>query len=341
MSSKPAARAPRRRVTMAEVARLAGVSPTTVSFVINDRPNSGIPEETRVRVFTAVRELGYRPNRQARNLRLQRTHSLGFYVPEYMLDSHQYFAVALFQPLLRAADQRGYQIVAFTGGSDVVGRFTDLVDANVVDGFILTDSTIDDPRARYLAGAGVPFASLGRTASELPQSWVDIDNAAAIGLMVDYLVERGHERIAYAGRSVEQYWWRERQEGFLARMAHHGLRVRKPWLMQGTESQMDARLARLLSNKDRPSAVITAGDAVAVSAYRASKAAGLKVGEDIAITGFDSPLWMLDPILTNLTFPVEKLATALVERCLRELDEGPSSAPGEVIPTTISPGESA
>jgi DNA-binding LacI/PurR family transcriptional regulator len=326
---------------MAEVARLAGVSPTTVSFVINDRPNSGIPEETRVKVFTAVRELGYRPNRQARNLRLQRTHSLGFYVPEYMLDSHHYFAVVLFQPLLRAADQRGYQIVAFTGGSDVVGRFSDLVEANVVDGFILTDSTIDDPRARYLASAGVPFASLGRTAPELPQSWVDIDNVAAIGLMVDYLVERGHERIGYVGRSLEQYWWREREDGFHARMAHHGLRVRKPWVIHGPEAEVDTKLTRLLSAKNRPTALITGGDAIAVSAYRASKRAGLRVGEDIAITGFDTPLWMLDPVLTNLSFPVEELATALVERCLREFDEGPTDAPGEVIPTSLLPGESA
>lgn len=341
MSSNPAARALRRRVTMAEVARLAGVSPTTVSFVINDRPNSGIPEETRDRVFTAVRELGYRPNRQARNLRLQRTHSLGFYVPEYMLDSHRYFALVLFQPLLRAADQRGYQIVAFTGGTDAVGRFADMVDANVVDGFILTDSTIDDPRARYLAGAGVPFASLGRTAPELPQSWVDIDNAAAIGLMVDYLVERGHQQIAYAGRSLEQYWWREREDGFRARMLHHGLPVRKPWVFHGTEAQADATLTRVLSAKNRPSAVITAGDLIAVSAYRAGKAAGLRVGRDVAITGFDAPLWMLDPVLTNLSFPVEELATALVERCLRELDEGPTTDPGEVIPTSVLPGESA
>ncbi|HST85848.1 MAG TPA: LacI family DNA-binding transcriptional regulator [Kineosporiaceae bacterium] len=340
MSSNPAARAPRRRVTMAEVARLAGVSPTTVSFVINDRPNSGIPEETRVRVLTAVSELGYRPNRQARNLRLQRTHSLGFYVPEYMLDSHQHFALALFQPLLRAADQRGYQIVAFTGGTDVVGRFADMVEANMVDGFILTDSAIDDPRARYLAGAGVPFASLGRTAPELPQSWVDIDNAAAIGLMVDYLVERGHQQIAYAGKSLEQYWWREREAGFRTRMLHHGLAVRKPWVLNGA-AEGNTSLARVLSAKNRPSAVITAGDSIAVSAYRASKAAGLKVGHDIAITGFDPPLWMLDPVLTNLNFPVEELAIALVERCLRELDEGPSDAPGEVIPTFILPGESA
>ncbi len=292
-------------------------------------------------MFAAVRELGYRPNRQARNLRLQRTHSLGFYVPEYMLDSHQFFAVVLFQPLLRAADQRGYQIVAFTGGSDVVGRFTDLVEANVVDGFILTDSRIDDARAIYLAAAGVPFASLGRTAPELPQSWVDIDNEAAIGLMVDYLVERGHQEIAYAGRPHDQYWFRERENGFRARMAHHGLRVRKPWVVRGTEAQLDATLPRLLSSKDRPTAVITAGDVIAVSAYRASKAAGLRVGQDIAITGFDSPLWMLDPVLTNLRFPVEELATALVERCLREFDEGPTGAPGEVIPTSILPGESA
>ena len=326
---------------MAEVARLAGVSPTTVSFVINDRPNSGIPDETRARVQAAVQELGYRPNRQARNLRMQRTHSLGFYVPEYMLDPHNFFTVVFLQSLLSAADRIGYQIVAFSGGPDVVGRFADLVEANVVDGFVLHDSAIDDPRARYLASAGVPFASLGRTAPDLPQCWVDIDNAASIGLMVDYLVERGHEQIAYAGRPHDHYWWREREEGFRARMAHHGLRVRAPWVIREPENRIEAKLTRMLSSKNRPSAVITAGDAIAVSAYRASTAAGLQIAKDVAITGFDSQLWMLDPVLTTLTFPVEELATALVARCLRELEEGTTGAPGEVLPTEIMPGASA
>lgn len=326
---------------MADVARRAQVSPTTVSFVVNDRPGSGIPDETRERVLAAVRELGYRPNRQARNLRLQRTRSLGFFVPDYMLDAHSYFAVAFLQPLLRAADRRGYQIVAFTGVGDVVARFADLVADHTVDGFILSDSTVDDPRARYLAGAGVPFGSFGRTAADLPQSWVDLDNRAAMATVVDHLVERGHERIAYAGRASDQYWWHERSEGFLDRMAHHGLRVPAGSVVKGDDEAIRSRLARLLARRDRPTAIVTGGDAIAVSSYRACGAAGLAVGRDVAVTGFDPMLWMLDPALTTLSFPVEEAADALVERCLRELEEGPVAEPGRYITAYLIHGDSA
>jgi DNA-binding LacI/PurR family transcriptional regulator len=327
---------------MADVARMAGVSPTTVSFVINERPDCGIPDETRARVLAAVRDLGYHPNRQARNLRQRRTRSLGFFVADFMLDPYQHFVVAFFQPLLRAADRRGYQIVAFTGSSqDAVSKFADLVAGHVVDGFIFTDSGVDDPRARYLADAEVPFASFGRTAAQLPQSWVDLDNPAAMATVVDHLVEAGHERIAYLGRPSRRYWWQERVDGVRSRLTHHGLRLRPSWVVAGEDEQVEVGLRRLLQRRDRPTAVITGGDALAVPAYRACRAAGLTVGRDVAVTGFDPLLWMLDPPLTTLAFPIEEAAEALVDRCLRELDSGPLDEPGRYIPVHLVKGRSA
>jgi DNA-binding LacI/PurR family transcriptional regulator len=326
---------------MVDVARLAGVSPTTVSFVINNRLEAGIAQETRERVLAAVRELGYRPNRQARNLRQSRTRSLGFFLPEYMLSGSNYFAVAFLQPLLRAADQHGYQIMAFTASGDPLSRYADLVAAGAVDGFILVDSRIEDPRARYLSEAGVPFASFGRTAEDLPQSWVDLDNRASMAQVVDYLVERGHHQIAYAGRPLTAYWWREREEGFRARMLHHGLTVRPTWMLAAADDVITERLTRILTHDDRPTAVVTGGDGIAISAYRACAAAQLAVGTEVAVTGFDPLFWMLNPALTTLSFPVEQVAEALVERCLEELEHGPVHRGGHYFPAHLIHGASA
>lgn len=328
---------------MADVARLAGVSPTTVSFVINERPGSGIPEETRLRVLTAVEDLGYQPNRQARSLRLQRTRQLGFHVSGALLEPHHVFAVSFVSHLLREAERRGYQILVFTSSGDVTGRLSELVAAHSVDGFVITDSSIDDPRARYLAGAGMPFASFGRTEADLPQSWVDVDNVAGIGSMIDYLVGSGHEHIAYVGPRQPGYWFRERLEGFLARTRHHGLSVPDSWVVQEPREKVEAAVGRLVSGRRRPTAVVTAADWLAVEAIRAVRSAGLRVGHDVAVTGFDGgPLqWLTDPPLTTVRLPFEQAAAALVERCLREIEEGPTGEPGVYLPTDIVVGGSA
>ncbi|MDP4502578.1 LacI family DNA-binding transcriptional regulator [Nonomuraea turcica] len=343
MSTRQGARGRRRRPTMADVARLAGVSPTTVSFVINERPGSGIPEETRLRVLAAVEDLGYQPNRQARSLRLQRTRQLGFHVSGALLESNQVFAVSFVSPLLREAERRGYQILVFTSPGDVTDRLGELVAAHGVDGFVITDSSIDDPRARYLAGVGMPFASFGRTEADLPQSWVDVDNAAGVASMVDYLVSKGHEDIAYVGPRLPGYWFIERVEGFRARMRHHGLAVPGSWLVQEPEAKVEAAVGRLLRGRRRPTAVVTAADWLAVAAIRAVRSAGLRVGHDVAVTGFDGgPLqWLTDPPLTTVRLPFEQAAAALVERCLLEIEEGPTGEPGIYLPTEILVGGSA
>ncbi|GIG29588.1 LacI family DNA-binding transcriptional regulator [Cellulomonas marina] len=336
----PAAGTTRGRTTLDDVARSAGVSRTTVSFVLNDRPNSGIPEGTRARVLEAAASLGYRPNRLARNLRLQRTGSLGLYVPDENLDAHFPVGLAYLQPLLHAAEERGCQVVTFTGGTDPVGRYADLVAAHAVDGFVLTDSAVDDPRARYLDSVGMPFSSIGRTSGALPQRWVDIDNAAAIGLAVDHLVALGHRRIAYLGPGRSHYWWAERVDGFRAAMARHGLPVPPGWVASGDDDELQAVATHLLARPDRPTAVVTPGDAATVPVYRACARAGLVVGPDLSVTGFDPLLWMLDPALTTLTVDHDLMARTAVDACLRAVEGLPDATAGTYVEVHLRPGSS-
>jgi DNA-binding LacI/PurR family transcriptional regulator len=334
---------PRKRVTMADVARRAGVSPTTVSFVINERRGSGIPEETRRRVLTAVRELGFQPNRQARNLRMQRTRQLGFHIPGELLDVHYVFAVSFLQPLLREAERHGYHVLVFTSGGDVTDHLAALVAGHGVDGFVVTDSSVDDPRVRYLAGVGMPFASFGRTEADLPQCWADVDNAEGIAAMVDHLVDKGHEAIAFIGpQGRPGYWFEERLTGFRDRIAHHGLPLPDSWVVRAGDGEVEASANRLLRGPRAPTAVVTASDPLAVEVIRAVRAAGLTVGRDIAVTGFDGgPLqWLTDPPLTTVRMPFERIAAVLVERCLREIEQGPTGEPGVYLPTEIVVGGS-
>jgi DNA-binding LacI/PurR family transcriptional regulator len=325
-----------------DVARLARVSRQTVSNVLNNR--TGYSEETRARVLRAIEELDYQPHRAARSLRSQRTMQLGYHMPVEQLAADNAFVLGFIQALVRGAAYRGHHVLVFTEQDDELEVFRELVAIRGVDGFILSGSRVDDPRARYLQEAGVPFAIFGRTAAHLPQTWVDIDSVAAVGSAVDYLVDRGHEAFAYVGYAAQNYWDLERLEGFRKGLADHGLRVAERSILQGsTLDAVHGQVLRLLGRKRRPTAIVSGSDVLAAVAVNAAKSMGLRVRQDVAVTGFDGGFvqQMTEPVLTSVRIPVDRIADELVGRCLREIDEGPTDAPGLLVPTEIAVGGSA
>jgi DNA-binding LacI/PurR family transcriptional regulator len=324
---------------MADVAVHAGVSVTTVSLVINDRQGSGISESTRQRVLTAVRELHYRPNRTAANLRLSRTQVLGLHITESMLARKSPFALSILPFLISAADKRHYQLMTFTDRDDGTARIAELCGQRAVDGFVLTDTSIDDPRARYLAEQGFPFATMGRLAADLPQHWVDVDNRQAMRTALDHLASRGHKAIAFAAPREDGYWWDERVDAFVEWSKEHGTRDASSWVVRAPMSHLAPRVNALLADR-RPTALVAAGNGAVVPCYRAVNALGLQVGKDLAVVGFDPELWMLDPPLTTLTVPFPKLAESLVDRIHRQIQGSPSPARGTLVHSELVVRES-
>jgi len=325
-----------------DVARLARVSRQTVSNVLNNR--SGYSEDTRARVLRAIEELDYQPHRAARSLRSQRTMQLGYHMPSEQLAAENAFVLGFIQALVRAAADRGHHVLVFTEQGDELEVFRELVAIRGVDGFILSGSRVDDPRVRYLHQAGVPFAMFGRTDPGLPQTWVDTDSVAAAASAVGYLVGRGHESFAFVGYDARNYWDLERLEGFRKGLADHGIRAAEgSVVLGGTLEEVHAGALRLLDGKRRPTAIVTGSDVLAAVVVNAARSIGLRVGQDVAVTGFDGGFvqQMTEPILTSVRIPVDRIAAELIGRCLREIDDGPTSEPGMVVPTEIAVGGSA
>jgi DNA-binding LacI/PurR family transcriptional regulator len=325
-----------------DVARLARVSRQTVSNVLNNR--TGYSEETRNRVLAAIEALDYQPHRAARSLRSQRTMQLGYHMPSEQLAAENAFVLGFIQALVRAAADNGHHVLVFTEQGDVLEVFRELVAIRGVDGFILSGSRGDDPRAHYLHQAGVPFAVFGRTAPGLPQTWVDIDSVAAASSAVDYLAANGHERFAYVGYGAKNSWDVERLEGFRKGLADHGIRVAERSIILGdTLAAVHADVLRLLGRKHRPTAIVTGSDVLAAVAVNAAKSLGLRVGQDVAVTGFDGGFvqQMTEPMLTSVRIPVDRIAAELIACCLREIDEGMVQSAGVLVPTEIAPGGSA
>lgn len=323
------------------MARLAGVSRQTVSNVLNGR--AAFSRDTESRVVAAMEQLAYRPSRAAQTMRSRRTRQLAYHMFGEQLEVVRGFTLSFVQALVKAAARVDHQVVVFTHQGDEPGpAFRDLIARRSVDAFIIDDSRVDDERARLLAAEGVPFACFGRTAPDLPQQWVDVDNAAGMQLLVEHLVAAGHRDYAYVGAGGGEYWKRERLDGLRAGLARHGLAIADDRVFHGDDRQIRGWLSGL--PRDRaPTAIVTSSDAVAAGVVNWCHAAGLRVGREVAVTGFDGGAigLLTDPTLTSVRIPVDRIAHELVARCLDEISAGPTGRPGVLVPTELTVGGSA
>ncbi|MEV0157130.1 LacI family DNA-binding transcriptional regulator [Micromonospora sp. NPDC050686] len=323
------------------MAKLAGVSRQTVSNVLNGRKDY-FSTQTQARVTAAMEALSYQPNRAAQTLRSRRSMQIGYHMSGEELETVKGFTLSFLQALIKAAARRGYQILAFTHtDDDPLPVLTELIARGNVDALIVSESQVDDPRVRLLANNQLPFVSFGRLAPGLPQQWVDVDNAKGMVALMDHLVGKGYRRFAYIGAEGDEYWKRERLDGFRAGLDRHGLPAGD--IFQGTGNAIREQVRALVGRRSRPDAIVTDSDSVAAVVVNVCHACGLRVGRDIAVTGFDGGAMGLitEPTITSVRIPVEKIASELIERCQAEIDGGPTGRPGTLVPTEIFHGGSA
>ncbi|CAM3364029.1 LacI family DNA-binding transcriptional regulator [Kibdelosporangium persicum] len=332
----------RRRVGIVDVAAAAGVSRQTVSNVLNGR-DEYYSAMTYEKVTSAMRALGYQPNRAAQTLRSRRTMQIGYHIFGEQLDRAQGFTLHFLLSLVKAGSEVDHQVLVFTHHhEDPLGVFKDLVARHAVDAVILSESTVEDDRARFLADSRIPFACFGRLAPDLPQHWVDVDNEAGMRAVVDMLVAEDHQRFAYLGADGDQYWKLERLNGFTRRLAEHGLRLPKTSVFRGPDQGVRRRARQLLTSRKPPTAIVTGSDAVAAVVVNVAHSLGLRVGVDVAVTGFDGGAVGLttEPTLTSARIPVERISRELIGRCLRQVEHGRDDEPGLLLPTELVRGGS-
>lgn len=332
-----------RRVGIVDVAARAGVSRQTVSNVINGRKEY-YSQNTYDRVLTAMADLRYQPDRAAQSLRSRRSRQIGYHMFGKQLESVNGFFLHFLQSLVKQASLDDYQMLVFTHHADnPLETFKELIARRSVDAFILSESTVDDPRVQLLADSGIPFACMGRLAPTLPQQWVDVDNIAGMLPLVEHLVTAGHRSFAYVGDDSGNYWTTERFQGLLRGLAEHRLSVPAANVHYGDDPGVRSFVRRLLARKRPPSAVVCSSDAVAAVVVNVAHSLGLVVGRDVAVTGFDGGAigMFTEPTLTSVRIPVEQIARELIHRCRREIESGPTAEPGLLVPTELVLGGSA
>lgn len=319
---------PRTGPTLASVAAVAGVSRQTVSNVLN-APDRVAPE-TLARVRTAIESLHYRPNRVARSLRTRASRQLGYCFQPAPVGGLNVVLDRFVHAITESAAGDGFHVLLFTapGGAAGLDRYADLLAQQAVDGFVLSDTVVGDPRPGWLAARGVPFVSFGRTwTGEEHGAWVDVDGATGISQAVEHVHALGHRRIAFLGWPDGSGVGDDRLAGY--RAACHRLAV-PPEVVRGDGGIESGRAVagRLLDRPDPPTALVCVSDLAAHGALRAVTERGLRPGRDVAVTGFDdTPSAALPGIeLTSVSQPIEQVGRAAVRMVLAQL--GGAGEPG-------------
>ncbi|WP_235022113.1 MULTISPECIES: LacI family DNA-binding transcriptional regulator [unclassified Rathayibacter] len=302
---------------MKDVARLAGVSMTTVSFVVND--SKPVTPETRERVQAAMRELDYRPNALARAL-ARRSSRIVAVVHPLVPGRPLTTATAFFTGAAEAAAENGYSIVLWptVGGSE---RLADLRSDGLIDGVILMQVASEDERVAILRDAGTPFALIGRTRDPSALDWVDIDFEGMVGQAIERLAGLGHSRIALVlgGEGSDFGPYARTEEAFARMCAARGLAGS---LLRCDESPAGGRaLARSLDVGAVTAVVIINGGA-AIGFAHELRHRGVSVPDDLSIVLLASDpdvADLADPALDLLVGPGHALGRRGVEALLARL----------------------
>ncbi len=292
------------RITLKDLAKETGYSITTISRALAGYDD--VSEQTRKFILDVAERLGYQPNQLARQLQSQRTNTIGLILPAY----GPRFSDAFFSEFLSGvgteASSHSYDLLLATqiAGTEGLPVYKRIVGSGRVDGMILLRTQQHDPRIEYLHSAGLPFVAHGRSETDFEFSYVDVDGELGLLLATRHFISLGHRRIAFVAAMPDLMLTRHRLAGYYRALAEHDLPADPALVVYGDltqQSGLELGLS-LLQMDRRPTAIVASNDLMALGVVMAARQLGLRVGVDVAISGYDdTPLAAhADPPLTSV-----------------------------------------
>ncbi|MGO4404536.1 LacI family DNA-binding transcriptional regulator [Bosea sp. RAF48] len=317
-----------RPSTITDVATAAGVSPMTVSRVLNGRGGAG--EETRQRVLEAAQALNYRPNAFAQSLKSDRSHTVGIVVPDIVNP--------FFPEIIRGAElvarPAGYTLLSCNVVEDpereeeVLGTLLD----KRVDGVIICSARLDEERLLRAVAPHRAVVLINRSVAKRHAGTIEVDYRSGVEALITQLVAQGRRRFGFAAGLASSHGGRKRREGIEAALARHGLSLAfdqpcTPDLQGGADIA-----ARFLPEAARIDAMICYNDLIALGLMKPLEQAGIRVPDDIAIVGCDDipAASLVSPALTTLRIAKQDLGE-MAMRMLLDRIAGRNAQQGIVI----------
>ena len=322
-------------MNIGEIARRAGVSPSTVSYVLSGR--RPVSPQTRQRIQVVIDELGYRPNAAARALKEGRTRTLGLVIPPASLrltDTQLGFVASV----VEAAAHADLDVLLSPSGGDHDRSFERLISGRRVDGVILMEIRLEDERVTRLQQTGLPFVTIGRTTHAGGTCWVDLDYATLVARCVHHLADLGHRTVALINRSTELlaagYGPAHRaQAGFDEAVLQRGLAgINLPCADDSAAGE--ECFEQLREHHPEVTAITTINETALPGIQRGIERAKVAVPRELSIVGVAARHWAegFRPPLTAADMPTLEMGTHAVDLLLERI-AAPTSEPRHLLLT--------
>jgi DNA-binding LacI/PurR family transcriptional regulator len=324
-------------LTIKEIAKIAGVSPSAVSFVLNNRV--GVSEATRKKVLEIINETEFTPNRSSRRLSLKKSFNICLAMSTASSPFVDLFYFDITRGIVDASTRYDYNLILNQlsykkGGKSHIPSSVRNKDA---DGIIFLQDT-PEPILKEAAAMQVPFILVDAEpkANEIYTS-VNLDSEWSCQVATNYLIKKGHRDIGFITSSYLPRYYNQTVSGFSKAMIDSGLKVKKSWTYAEAEDELTAYkgMAQILRNKRRPSAMVCAGDRYAIGAIHCVQDRGLSVPGDISFIGMDNILLSsyITPPLTTISFNTFEMGRTAFELLMKKIN-------GQAIKSIVFPSES-
>lgn len=333
-------------ITIKDVAKLAGVSPSTVSRTCNN--SSSISEATKEKVKKAMEELGYEPNFQASNLASKNSKTIGVILPVSENSVYQNsFFLEVIHGIAQVCNNFQYINTLISGNSEkeILSIIKSMIKSGKVDGFIILYSKRNDIVTEYLYENNLPYILIGKACSHINKTiYIDNDNILAAKDATNYLINLGHKNIGFVTSDDEQIFSQDRKAGYIAGLLENNLEYTPEFSLKinfNNEKEINEIKQIFLRNK-KPTAIIASDDIVAVSLEKILNDVNIKVPNDLSIISFNNSLLsrFTSPQLTSIDINTHALGTEAATKIINHIEKPNLMANKIIVPHEIIERES-
>ena len=311
------------KLTIKEIAKIAGVSPSAVSIVLNNR--KGVSDKTRQKIQEIVDKFQYAPNPNSRRLLFNKTNNIAVLFKKDLSPMENLFHSELNNAILHECESLGYNLVfASAAIENGIVSLPNIIKSYDVDGIIFYGD-IESPIQDAIKQFEIPYIIVDSHSDSSDVLSVRADYMKASYTMTNYLISIGHRKIAYIGANTSSHYGSQTFSGFKKAIEENKINLPMNWIQTEAENEDTSYICmeNILTQSSLPTAVFCAADIYAIGAMKCIKSKDLKIPDDISITGIDDIILSkyIEPSLTTVKIKKEEMGKLAMEMLIRKIDK--------------------